>query len=170
MRKRVIGRSDAHEIVDETRWIDLSRVASVEVTSEDAFHPIESALLLGNDGVWRASHPGEQVIRLIFDEPQRIGLIDLLFVEDERARTQQFVLRWLHNDSHHFQEILRQQYNFSPPDTTQESETYTLNLAGLVALELTIVPDISGGDARASLASLRLAEAPKVSERRKTGN
>ena len=95
---------------------------------------------------------------MIFDEPQRIGLIDLLFVEDERTRTQQFVLRWLQSNSHHFQEILRQQYNFSPPDTTQESETYATDLPGLVALELSIVPDISGGDARASLASLRLAE------------
>jgi hypothetical protein len=157
MRKRVINQLHADEIADETRWLDLSRVASVEVTSEDAFHPIESALLLGNAGVWRASHPGEQVIRLIFDEPQRIGLINLLFVEDEQARTQQFVLRWLQNNSLHFQEILRQQYNFSPPETTQESETYAIDLAGLVALELRIVPDISGGDARASLASLRLA-------------
>src|SRR6185436_17831025 len=97
-------------------------------------HPIESALLRGNAPGWRASQPGEQLIRLIFDEPQRIGLIKLLFVEEERARTQQFVLRWLQNDRPHYQEILRQQYNFSPPGTTQESETYAAVLADLVAL------------------------------------
>jgi hypothetical protein len=157
MRKRVIDRRTKDMTVDETRCIDLSRVASVEVTSEDASHPIESALLIGDAVGWRASHPGEQVVRLIFDEPQRIGLIKLRFVEDERARTQQFVLRWRQHDSLHFQEILRQQYNFAPPETTQESETYTTDLVDVTELELSIVPDISGGDARASLASLRLA-------------
>ena len=157
MRKRVINRLHSETTVDDTRWLDLSLLASVEVTSEDASHPIESALLTGDAAGWRASHPGEQVIRLIFDEPQQIELIKLLFVEEERARTQQFVLRWMPNNSLQYQEILRQQYNFGPPDNTQESETYRTDLAGLVALELSIVPDISGGDARASLASLRLA-------------
>ena len=94
---------------------------------------------------------------MIFDEPQQIELIKLHFVEEERARTQQFVLRWKQNNSLQYQEILRQQYNFGPPDSTQESETYRTDLAGLVALELSIVPDISGGDACASLTSLRLA-------------
>ena len=161
MRKRVINQehldATSDVTIDEIRWLDLSHVASVEVTSEAESHPIESALLRGNAPGWRASQPGEQLIRLIFDEPQRIGLIKLLFVEEERARTQQFVLRWLQNDRPHYQEILRQQYNFSPPGTTQESETYAAVLADLVALELSIVPDISGGDARASLTSLRLA-------------
>ncbi len=38
----------------------------------------------------------------------------------------------------------------------REVEDYTANLDGVDALELTIVPDASGGDARASLISLRL--------------
>jgi hypothetical protein len=159
MRKRVINRWQADTTIDETHWLDLSLLASVEVTSEDASHPIESALLIGDAGGWRASLPGEQIIRLIFDEPQRIGLIKLLFVEEERARTQQFVLRWLPNNKLHYQEILRQQYNFAPPESAQESESYATNLADVVALELSIIPDLSGGEARASLASLRLAEA-----------
>jgi hypothetical protein len=54
-------------------------------------------------------------------------------------------------------EVLRQQYNFSPPDAVRESEVYTVDLEGVRSLELSIVPDISGGDACASLASLRLA-------------
>jgi hypothetical protein len=40
---------------------------------------------------------------------------------------------------------------------TREFEEYAVDLAGVTALELIIVPDISGGDALASLAQLRIA-------------
>jgi hypothetical protein len=66
------------------------------------------------------------------------------------------VLRWSKDGGRSYREILRQQYTFSPPGATREVEDYTVNLDGVTALELTIVPDISGGDARASLISLRL--------------
>ena len=39
----------------------------------------------------------------------------------------------------------------------REVEDYEIDLDGVTALELRIVPDISGGSARASLAQLRLA-------------
>jgi hypothetical protein len=52
---------------------------------------------------------------------------------------------------------LRQQYNFSPPDAAREVEDYDLDLDGVTALELKIVPDISDGGSRASLAQLRVA-------------
>jgi hypothetical protein len=52
---------------------------------------------------------------------------------------------------------VRQQYNFSPPVMTREIEDYTVELVGVSVLELSIVPDISGGDARASVAQLRIA-------------
>jgi hypothetical protein len=39
----------------------------------------------------------------------------------------------------------------------RELEDYTVDLVGLTWLELSIIPDISGGEARASLARLRLA-------------
>ena len=129
----------------------------MEVTSEDAEHPIESALIPGAGPGWRAEQPGEQTVRLLFHEPQRIKRVDLRFREDERERTQQFVLRWSSDAGHSYREILRQQYNFSPPATTSENENYNVDLAGLTTLELTIVPDISGGPARASLSQLRIA-------------
>jgi hypothetical protein len=56
-----------------------------------------------------------------------------------------------------YREIVRQQYNFSPPDATDEREDYTVDVEGLTNLELSIVPDISGGPERASLAQLRVA-------------
>jgi hypothetical protein len=52
---------------------------------------------------------------------------------------------------------VRQQYNFSPPGTVSEAEEYCVDLDGVRALELRIIPDVSGGDARASLKQLRLA-------------
>jgi len=66
------------------------------------------------------------------------------------------VLRWSKDGGRSYREILRQQFTFSPPGTTREVEDYTVDLNGVTALELTIVPDLSGGNARASLISLRL--------------
>jgi hypothetical protein len=50
-----------------------------------------------------------------------------------------------------------QQWNFSSPDSIREVEEYQVELSDVTVLELTIVPDISGGTARASLKSLRLS-------------
>jgi hypothetical protein len=54
------------------------------------------------------------------------------------------------------QEIVRQQWNFSPPHITTEVEDYRVDLSGVAVLELTIIPDIAGGVARASLNSLAI--------------
>jgi hypothetical protein len=81
----------------------------------------------------------------------------LVFEETENQRTQEFVLRWSPDHGHSFREIVRQQWNFSPPGTIRETEDYTVNLSDVTVLELRILPDQSGGTARASLASLRLA-------------
>lgn len=157
MRKRIIDQFPKAVVAAEPAWLDLANIASVEISSEDESYPIESALQGETEIGWRASRPSEQVIRLLFDEPQQIKQIKLVFAELEKARTQEFVLRWSRQAGPPDQEILRQQYNFSPPDTVRQSEIYTVNLEGVTALELSIVPDISGGNARASLACLRLA-------------
>jgi hypothetical protein len=52
---------------------------------------------------------------------------------------------------------VRQQWNFSPAETNRESEEFQVDLSDVAVLELIIVPDISGGTARASLKSLRLS-------------
>jgi len=72
-------------------------------------------------------------------------------------RTQELVLRWSGDYGGSFQEIVRQQWNFSPPNSIREVEDYRVELSGVNVLELIIVPDISGGVARASLKSLRLS-------------
>ena len=56
-----------------------------------------------------------------------------------------------------FREIVRQQWNFSPPNTIREIEEYQVELSDVTVLELVIVPDRSRGVAHASLKSLRLS-------------
>ena len=158
MRKKILHESA--QIVppaDAQDWLDLEHLVQVELTSEDAQHPIESALIINGGSGWRAQEPGKQSIRLLFDKPLRISRIQLLFQEDEQARTQEFVLRWSPGGGADYREIVRQQYNFSPPSVTRELEDYSVDLDGLSLLELIIIPDISGGKTRASLAQLWLA-------------
>src|ERR671918_1931416 len=157
MRKRIINPDNPEVSPSNQPWLNLEALAEIEVTSEDAAHPIESALIPSGGSGWRAIEPGQQTVRLLFDEPQRIRRMRLVFQEDEQERTQQFVLRWSSDGGQSYREIVRQQYNFSPPATTSESEDYTVELEGLTALELNIVPDISGAPVRASLAELRLS-------------
>ena len=157
MRKRIIRQGTQGVSAADQNWLDLESLAQVEVTSEDAAHPIESALILSAGSGWRADKPGQQTIRLLFDKPQRISRIRLVFHEYEQERTHEFVLRWSSDGGQSYREIARQQYNFSPPDTTREFEDYTVELDGLTVLELSIIPDISGGCACASVAQLRLA-------------
>jgi hypothetical protein len=157
MRKRIIGHGPREVAAAEPGWLDLERLAQVEITSEDVDQPIESALIPGTGSGWRAAQPGEQTIRLLFNEPLRLNRIHLVFSEGEVERTQEFVLRWSSDGGQSYREIVRQQYNFSPPEAPREVEDYDVDLDGVTTLELKIVPDISGGRARASLAQLRVA-------------
>jgi hypothetical protein len=157
MRKRIINQNPQNVSPADQSWLDLQRFAQVELTTEDAAHPIEAALIPGFGPGWRAAQAGEQTIRLLFDESQRIRRIQLLFYEDQQVRTQEFLLRWSPDAGQSNREIVRQQYNFSPPDMTREFEDYTVDLVGVTALELKIVPNITGGDVRASIAHLRIA-------------
>ena len=157
MRKSVITATPPEVSHEDEGWLDLEHAARVEVSSEDERHPVEAALVPGARSGWRAAGPGEQALRLSFDEPLRLRRISLLFLEEERARTQEFVLRWSPDGGRTFREVVRQQYNFSPAGATRESEDYAVALDGVTALELVITPDVSGGPARASLEWLRLA-------------
>jgi hypothetical protein len=78
------------------------------------------------------------------------------FQEPLTRCTQEFVLRWSSDGGHSYREIVRQQWNFSPPGTTRETEEYAVELDGVTTLELSIVPDKNGGEARAALMVFRL--------------
>jgi hypothetical protein len=156
MRKRIMAPTPATAHAQED-WLDLERAATVEVTSEDEDFPIESSLSIEPRQGWRASQPGAQTIRLVFDGPQELKRISLVFEENEVTRTQEFVLQASSNTGGPFREIVRQQWNFSPPTSTREIEEYAVKLSNVALLELTIVPDISGSAVRASLKRLRLS-------------
>lgn len=112
----------------EQDWLDLARNAVVEVTSEQAGHPIESAFE-GHGGGWHASTSGVQIVRLLFDKPHRLKQISLVFEDFENTRTQEFVLRWSRGTNSSFQEIVRQQWNFSPSGSVREIEDYAVELS-----------------------------------------
>lgn len=157
MRKRLITPTQGTFRSHSKGWLDVERAAVVEITSEETDYPVESALASEETQGWRAAEPGSQTIRLIFDQPQSLKLISLVFEEDEISRTQEFVLRWSSDSGTSFREIVRQQWNFSPPETVTEVEEYKVELSDITVLELIIVPNMSGGTARASLKSLRLS-------------
>jgi hypothetical protein len=157
MRKQFISPTPETIQPHVEDWLDLERAAAVEVTSEDKNFPVESALVSGDTRGWRAAIPGTQTIRLLFDQPQKLRRISLVFEEHETTRTQEFVLRWSSDGGRSFREIVRQQWNFSPPQTVRELQEYGVELSGITVLELIITPDISGGTARASVQSLRVS-------------
>ena len=135
MRKRLIAAVVPAVLPTDDGWVNLDKLVSVELTSEDKDCPIESALVSKEPSGWRAAQPGTQTIRLNFDKPQTLKRIKLVFEETETNRTQEFALRWSPDGGHTFQEIVRQQWNFSPPGTVREIEDYQVELANLTVLE-----------------------------------
>src|SRR5215813_4465809 len=157
MRKRIIAAVQQETASPDQDWLNVEGLSGVEITSEDAVYPIESALLPGCASGWRAAGSGKQTIRLLFAHPQRLWRIWLNFVESLTERTQEYVLRWSPDGGQSFREIVRQQWNFSPQGATCETEDHRVELSAVTVLELSIIPDISGGNAFASLAELRIA-------------
>jgi hypothetical protein len=158
MRKRIIGSAlTTAAAASAAHWMDLARIVTVEVTSEDPSFPIESAFGADGGPGWRASQKGEQQIRLLFDQPQTVRRIQLRFLEPACERLQEFTVRWSPADGGQSREIVRQQWNFSPAGSTSELEDYEVNLDGVSALELTIKPDLTINEALATLTAWRVA-------------
>ena len=145
MRKRVFTPTPQGIRPHDEGRLDLDRAASVEVTSEEKDYGIDVS---GETQGWRAASPGTQTIRLLFDQPQRLRRISLVFEETETERTQEFVLRWSPDGGRSFREIVRQQWNFNPLNTVREVEEYRVEISDVAVLELVIVPDITRGTAR----------------------
>ncbi len=136
MRKQFIPLTPETARPHGEGWLDLERAAVVEVTSEEENFPVESALVSGETRGWCAAIPGTQTIRLVFDQPQRLRRIALVFEEHETTRTQEFVLRASSDGGRSFREIVRQQWNFSPPQTVRELQAYEVELSDITVLEL----------------------------------
>jgi hypothetical protein len=154
MIKRLTTVHDGERV--RPQWLELDELADVEVSSEEPTSPVEGAFASDAPG-WRAGVPGPQSVRLHFRHPVRLRRIQLIVEEPARVRSQECVLRWRASGTANDAEIVRQQFTFAPPGTTREREVYSVDLDQVIALEFSIVPDISGGGARASLQQLSLA-------------
>ncbi len=154
MRKKIITAEQQATNSSEQTWLDLEAIAGVEITSEEADYPIEGALVEGRTSGWRADAPGKQMIRLVFKKPVQLRIISLSFVETGIERTQEYLLRYSSDAGKSSHEILQQQWNFSPEGTTSEAEEHHVDLQTVSILELIIIPDIGGGEAKASLEKL----------------
>jgi hypothetical protein len=141
---------------DVSSWLDVKALARVEATSEDSRYPIESAFEEHGQG-WRAAEVGQQAIRLVFDEPQRIQRIRLCFHEPDTERIQQFTLHWSSDCSAAPRPLVRQQWDFSPPGSIMQIEDFEVDLCGVRVLQLIVSPEIRHGPAIATLVSWHLA-------------
>jgi hypothetical protein len=156
MDKRIINVQQ--ELLPQDQdWLNLEDLVEIEMTSEEADYPIESALSNCEGAGWRAGKAGTQTLRLIFLEPRPVHKIRLVFQEFEVERTQEYVLRWSIGVGQPFCEIVRQQWNFSPEGANTEIETHVVELLDVKILELVIVPDNKNPHAIASLKQLRIA-------------
>jgi hypothetical protein len=160
MRKSIVslskGSSSASSDQKLDQGLDIAQIASVEISSEDAQHPFENALQGGKGGGWKAADPGPQVIRLNFDHPQTIRRIRLEFREQTRERSQEFAL-FASSAAFQKREVVRQQWTFSSGNSATEIEDYSVDLAGVLSLELEIDPGRHDKQAIATLELLAIA-------------
>jgi hypothetical protein len=160
MRKSIVSLSKTSSSPSSDsaldQGLDIAQIASVEISSEDAQHPFENALQGGKGGGWKAADPGPQVIRLNFDHPQSIRRIRLEFREQTRERSQEFAL-FASSAAFQKRQLVRQQWTFSPGNSAIEVEDYSVDLAGVLSLELEIDPGRHDKQAIATLESLAIA-------------
>ncbi len=158
LRKQII-RAPALESAPTPGQIDIAAVATVLVTSEAAGHPVDHAFD-GNGGPggsrWVAGEPGEQTLILAFDAPQVIRRVALEVEEPEDARTQELQLALSTDGGKNYREVVRQEFNFSPPGTTFEREDWAVQVEGVTHLRLVIRPDKGSKPCRATITSLVL--------------
>src|SRR4051812_46290608 len=139
--------------------IDVAAVATVLVTSEEPDHPVDHAFddRRGPGGSrWVAGEPGEQVLILAFDAPQTIRRVSLEVEEHEVARTQEVQLAASVDGDQTYRELVRQEFNFSPPGTPFEREDWAVTAEGVTHFRLWIKPDKGGKPCRATITALAL--------------
>jgi len=139
--------------------LDIEAIATVHVTSAEPDHLITNVFDrsrgLGGSR-WVAQKSGEQSLVLTFHTPQTIRRIDLEIEEQEVSRSQELWLCVSHDNGHTYQNLLRQEYNFSPPGTTFEREQWLVTAQEVTHLRLRVKPDKSGQPCRATVTSLIL--------------
>ena len=158
LRKHIIKGPPASPVTVAGQ-IDIAAVATVLVTSEDPGHPVDYAFddQRGPGGSrWQAGEPGEQTVILAFDTPQTIRRVVLEVEEPEVVRTQELQLTVSCDGGQTYRELVRQEYNFTPPGTTFEREDWTVMAEGVTHLRFWVKPDKGDKSCRATITSLAL--------------
>jgi hypothetical protein len=159
LRKQVVRKHSTQSASLEGE-ISIADVATVQVTSEEADHPIDNAFdhNRGPGGSrWIADEPGEQTVILLFDSPQTIRQIGVEVEELAVRRTQELAVSVSSDGGRTYRELVRQEFNFSPPGTSFERELWSTPTGAVTHLRLEIKPDKGGRVGRATLTSLTLA-------------
>ena len=159
LRKHVIPKPSQGPLPLEGE-LSIADVATVEVSSEETDRPIDHAFDLsrGPGGSrWMASAPGEQSVTLVFDRPQTIRRIGIEVEELAVSRTQELSVSVSSDGGRTYRELIRQEFNFSPPGTSFERELWSVSAGAVTHLRLEIKPDKGGHVGRATLTSLTVA-------------
>jgi hypothetical protein len=143
----------------EPTGLSIAEAAIIQVTSEDGEHPVDHLFDAhrGPRGTrWIASSPGDQTIILAFGEPQTIRGVTIEIEEPLVSRTQELTVSVSQDGGKTYTERVRQEYNFSPPDTSFEREQWKIPAENVTHLRIWIRPDKGGKLTYATMTSLRL--------------
>src|SRR3954449_9903223 len=158
LRKQIIGTTPEAPAPTPGE-LDIAAVATVLVTSEDPEHPVDHAFdARRGPGAsrWVAEGPGEQTVILAFDAPQAIRRVVLEVEETQVARTQELQLAISVDGGQTYRELVRQEFNFSPPGTTFEREDWAVTAEAVTHLRVWIKPDKGDKPCRGTITSLIL--------------
>lgn len=161
MRKRILTASpeSTRKPSPVGRGLDLERIATVVVTSESDDYPIENAFD-GRNGPggsrWIAGEPGDQTLILELDEPQNLERVVLEVEERQAERTQELALAVSRDGGATYEELVRQEYNFSPNGSTFEREGWSVRADGVTHVRLSLRPEKGGKPHRATITALEL--------------
>jgi hypothetical protein len=159
MRKYILNKEPQARLTSRPEELDIAALATVLVTSEASDHPIENAFddRRGPGGSrWIAAEPGEQTLIVAFDTRQTLRQITVEIEEQEVSRTQELQVAVSEDGGQTYRELVRQEYNFSPPGTTFEREEWSLPAQLVTHVRLWIQPDKRGRPCRAALTALVL--------------
>ena len=160
MRKQILSTSPNKPPAPLLDELNVPEIATALISSEAPGHPIENPFdtLRGPGGSrWIAGQDGEQTLILAFDNPQNLRAIALEIEELEISRTQELQLAVSSDGEQTYRELVRQEFNFSPPNTTFEREQWRVDAQATTHLRLRIKPDKGAKPCRASLTALSIS-------------
>jgi hypothetical protein len=155
--KRIIDTTAGGE--EDERALDVPALATILVTSEDPEHPVDHIFSRhegGHGRKWVAAEVGKQCLIIDFDKPQTLRGITIEIIEEEKSRSQELIVSVSDDGGKTYRDLFCQQFNFSPPGTTREKEQWLVPEQRITHLRFWLDPDKNGGDAKATVTSLRL--------------